>query len=591
MDEQQQDEPLGALTSQVLIPFRTGEVDPAGREVYLRGLLGRALIRRRTGEPGSLLWKEREKLPDEVLEFFPALQQALIPGALPQGGGAGGRNWRTSPAWLEVPKDIVQEQFQRIRFGVEAAGEALEQVEFEVTHIHLALLTLDAGVLSIRWQPAHGEAPLDRLVEGVNLFRHLRRPTSKGGRRGRVKGIQLLGPTRRGKQEGEHKPSMPHAAYRESFGPLAPAVGRCHQHTEEPEGWTSLATWANWLLLTKWETSVEGRSEGLDLVDRDAVHRDVLNGAKPIRIQRVDASERTRQHVHVKLQGKPTQEILDLRGFQLRRAFSAEYLAPGTVPGDRVLTPRAHVFQGISRMGVVQLTWPSGGLAEAFEDRDRPHRFQQVYAYLHMLVLAERYSLATRHQELSAFGLVLRSREGGLGGRIQQCMETHRQVLERCVGELLSVTGSDCGGAPEYQEFYGALRQVFDMDGLVQGLSRGLADVRYLEERLREEETARAETAQQSLALAMEEQTNRSVRAERRIRSMQVALAILAVLFGPVAFLDSLLAAFQGTALGDWVGSGLWPRIIVLGGVAGAFLLIAVLAIRFREFTKVGASE
>ncbi len=246
--------------------------------------------------------------------------------------------------------------------------------------------------------------------------------------------------------------------------------------------------------------------------------------------------------------------------FRLRRGYNRRYL-PTTdkkATRDEVWRPRRNRAVGLSIEGTAQLVWSDG---DAFDDFDPTSRFKGVYRELASLAILEQAMLQRRVDELAWIG----------NGMLYETHELHsgegykpptEELLRRTIGQLLIVTGTDCGGIGDYRRFYRGLRNVLGLDELLADVRSGLKDIGFLLER----EQARVEAAHaaevERIGRAREEQEKASrdaIEAHYRMREGQhqglerlvlyVTMAIMpfALLQGFVALFPNYLAVDRGS--------------------------------------------
>lgn len=172
---------------------------------------------------------------------------------------------------------------------------------------------------------------------------------------------------------------------------------------------------------------------------------------------------------------KPPPALLKEYLFHLKRALGQKNRPPplsGNIEDtstDRILRPRSNRYIGMSREGIVSLSWPSEGGKNDYEVGRWHKVFFGIYLLLATHVLGEK-AILLELSNISAFaGSLLKSIssvredtnfEEGLK-HISEMRNTLGSIAALMTRYTLQMSSDDCGGLSEYVEFFSALRNIF----------------------------------------------------------------------------------------------------------------------------------
>jgi len=270
-------------------------------------------------------------------------------------------------------------------------------------------------------------------------------------------------------------------------------------------------------------------------------------------------------HTTVVTNTEPDTNILHEYLFHLRRGYGQKNRPPptylsGEVPTeinigdsggagphgsfDRVLVPRLNRYIGISREGIVCLTWSTESRGTSFDVAQWHKKFQGIYLVLSLHAHGERAVL----EELST---VAASRADNMKLEPDKASIYEMEMSRKHMKELatlvarftISMSSDDCGGQSEYSEFFTTIRKVFGIPRQRAELREELQDTLalldsgYLEERRRlKMEEAKEERAERDrvrkMRLGKEAEKHRYEVIVSSISSVTIPPVLLASIFG-----------------------------------------------------------
>ena len=443
--ELEEAEVLASRTA-IVIPFRKpSKLSP---RAWQTAMLGRRIPSHRDTDEFRALWKIQNHGPEELNELDWGFQRNIRP-QLHSGDSDQGSHW------LVLENHFLQRYTDAgVVFG---SSKNHSIVPIKLTRIEVMLMNNDSGLLVIHIQLP--ESAISEVPKHLFALRHLHIE-------GRARGWVFLSSahaTAHG--SATTNPSKAKRAYRASLGStISAAFHDCVENSKALNP-ASLGAFANWLLL------LDGESP--DDVDPKS-HREHYNAQGRIPSEGKVGLTRYAKHQSVfVLRTAPSVEAQEALLFRLRRAATDHYQMPRDTV-DRILRPRANRMIGISREGVASLSWLQPGVGDEFEIHQWPAKFVGIYLCLALHVLIERGGLATKADQLSDFmaeqpGHLDTCARGRLSKHIYQTMDL-----------TVRMTGRDCGGPSEYRDFFCAMRDVYDIDSLLEELRNEVRDLSYL---------------------------------------------------------------------------------------------------------------
>eukprot|EP01130_Rhizamoeba_saxonica_P014894 TRINITY_DN657_c0_g1_i1.p1 TRINITY_DN657_c0_g1~~TRINITY_DN657_c0_g1_i1.p1 ORF type:complete len:601 (+),score=126.00 TRINITY_DN657_c0_g1_i1:63-1865(+) len=235
--------------------------------------------------------------------------------------------------------------------------------------------------------------------------------------------------------------------------------------------------------------------------------------------------------------------------FQLMRAYGQNFNQPplSNAPTlDTILNPRFNRFFGLSRSGTVSISWPIGTDTDLFEIKKWWKIFHGIYLILNNHVLGEK-SVLMELSNLSANS-----------GQLLRMLEEPDIKIEELYGirtELFSLANlmtiytlemsyDDCGGLPEYVDFFNTLRKIQNIR-LQRSKVReeindvlGLVDNSFVEEQRRLDIRKRKKEKKEKQKRVLAEKVNEQKKQKRFekmlgiVSSFTVPMVIVASIFG-----------------------------------------------------------
>eukprot|EP01112_Ceratiomyxa_fruticulosa_P003287 TRINITY_DN13656_c0_g2_i1.p1 TRINITY_DN13656_c0_g2~~TRINITY_DN13656_c0_g2_i1.p1 ORF type:complete len:338 (-),score=72.33 TRINITY_DN13656_c0_g2_i1:133-1083(-) len=219
---------------------------------------------------------------------------------------------------------------------------------------------------------------------------------------------------------------------------------------------------------------------------------------------------------------------------------------------DQILVPRLNRHIGISREGIVCITWSTDANAKVMNfDVCKWHKkFQGIYLILSLHAFGER-SVLEELSTLAAFQADNMKLEAGTGvgmrgvdmDSIQKSRNEMKELATLVARFTISMSSDDCGGPSEYSEFFTTLRRVFGIPTKRAELREELQDTlallesSYLEERRRlKVEEQREEKADRErirkIRLMKESHKHKYDTMFSAISSLTIPAVLLSSLFG-----------------------------------------------------------
>lgn len=257
---------------------------------------------------------------------------------------------------------------------------------------------------------------------------------------------------------------------------------------------------------------------------------------------RVSHGTHANHHSTVVLDREPAEEDLQEYLFHLTRAFGQRNRPPPVKKAgsrlDQMLVHRQNRYIGISREGSVALSWPTDDSNVQFERVTWPKLFQGVYLILALhargeaVVLSELSNLsasAAEHLRLDCTDNI-------------EYLERHRAELRYLamlmIKYSLGMSSDDCGGLPEYSNFFSTMRKMLGIPEARQEIRDEIQDVLgivesgYMEEQRRqaasEKRTAKLrEFAQQVAETRRDEKTKRIERLISVIGAVTIPIVVV----------------------------------------------------------------
>jgi len=136
---------------------------------------------------------------------------------------------------------------------------------------------------------------------------------------------------------------------------------------------------------------------------------------------------------------------------------------------DRILRPRSNRYIGMSREGIVSLSWPSEGGKNDYEVFRWHKVFFGIYLLLATHVIGEK-AILLELSNISAFaGSLLKSITVAQGEQnfeeglqqISSIRNTLGSIAALMTRYTLQMSGDDCGGLSEYVEFFFSFTDYF----------------------------------------------------------------------------------------------------------------------------------
>jgi len=129
---------------------------------------------------------------------------------------------------------------------------------------------------------------------------------------------------------------------------------------------------------------------------------------------------------------------------------------------DRVLIPRLNRYIGISREGIVCMTWSTEVAGTSFDVSTWHKKFQGIYLILSLHALGERTVL----EELSTLAATYADEmqldvDKSSIGEIEASRKHMKELATLVARFTISMSSDDCGGQSEYSEFFSTIRQTF----------------------------------------------------------------------------------------------------------------------------------
>eukprot|EP01130_Rhizamoeba_saxonica_P014895 TRINITY_DN657_c0_g1_i2.p1 TRINITY_DN657_c0_g1~~TRINITY_DN657_c0_g1_i2.p1 ORF type:complete len:293 (+),score=70.95 TRINITY_DN657_c0_g1_i2:1022-1900(+) len=213
---------------------------------------------------------------------------------------------------------------------------------------------------------------------------------------------------------------------------------------------------------------------------------------------------------------------------------------------DTILNPRFNRFFGLSRSGTVSISWPIGTDTDLFEIKKWWKIFHGIYLILNNHVLGEK-SVLMELSNLSANS-----------GQLLRMLEEPDIKIEELYGirtELFSLANlmtiytlemsyDDCGGLPEYVDFFNTLRKIQNIR-LQRSKVReeindvlGLVDNSFVEEQRRLDIRKRKKEKKEKQKRVLAEKVNEQKKQKRFekmlgiVSSFTVPMVIVASIFG-----------------------------------------------------------
>jgi len=208
----------------------------------------------------------------------------------------------------------------------------------------------------------------------------------------------------------------------------------------------------------------------------------------PLRINR---GSRCHHHSVIVIDRKPKKEILKEYIYHLRRAFGQINRPPpkrmkkGVKGTDKVLAERKNRYVGMSREGVVAISWPDNkgeNRADDFNLLYWPNQFLGIYLFIALQAHIEKCVLATLFTLSAELAGSIRLENKLAFQDIELFRYQFRELATKMVQFTVSMGSDDCGGRYEYSNFFYSLRRVFRIPKLKDEIREILDDVLQLVE-------------------------------------------------------------------------------------------------------------
>jgi hypothetical protein len=205
-------------------------------------------------------------------------------------------------------------------------------------------------------------------------------------------------------------------------------------------------------------------------------HEDLVNPPK-----RIGGASRAYHHSTIVVDVPMTGILLHEYLFHLRRAKGQINRPPPSTEfskTDKIIQPRQNRFIGLSREGVVSLSWPSTRGIDDFEAKAWPDQFQGLYLILHLHVQGEKGVLSElAHLSAKSGDRIRRIILESHIAEISRERKSLVQLVSIMIQYTLQMSSEDCGGLSEYVSFFSSLREVFSIADQRKELSSELRDV------------------------------------------------------------------------------------------------------------------
>jgi len=261
---------------------------------------------------------------------------------------------------------------------------------------------------------------------------------------------------------------------------------------------------------------------------------------------------------------------------------------------DKILVPRMNRYVGISREGIVCITWsadsPVGSKQMSFDVSNWHKKFQGIYLILSLhahgerAVLEELSTLAAVQADSMKYeyrGACVQKDGTGFPGETMDPVEKSRNQMKELATLVarftIAMSSDDCGGPSEYSEFFTTLRRVFGIPTqrgeLREELQDTLAllDSGYLEERRRRKQEDQREER-------MERERIRKLRLmkEANKHKYDTIFSAISSLTIPAVLLSSL----WGMNIEDLPRMRFWEMLGIMGLCSLVALVVQLLCFR-----------
>jgi len=329
----------------------------------------------------------------------------------------------------------------------------------------------------------------------------------------------------------------------------------------------------------------------------------MVNGENPSRPpSRVSYGGHAYHHSTVVLDNEPAPDCLQEYLFHLRHAYGQKNRPPPTnidisLGGgggggvgererharphgslDRVLIPRLNRYIGISREGIVCMTWSTEYLGTSFDVSAWHKKFQGIYLILSLHAHGERAVL----EELSTLAATYADKmqlewEKASIQEIEQSRKQMKELATLVARFTISMSSDDCGGQSEYSEFFTTVRQTFGIAHQRAELREELQDTFALLESGYLEERRRIKMEEQKEE-RLERDRLRRVRLQKEADKHRYETIISSI--SSVTIPLVLVASIFGMNLEDLPKPSFWPLLGIVAAISALVLGIQMVYLK-----------
>jgi len=268
--------------------------------------------------------------------------------------------------------------------------------------------------------------------------------------------------------------------------------------------------------------------------------------------------------------------------FHMRRGFGQTNRPPVNSASTlgRVLVWRQNRSIGISREGIISLSWPLQGehnnRSIEYETKIWPKKMMGIYLILSIHVYGEKMvfnelsDLAVRQAEY--FQNVLSSSKTELK-LIKDARDQLRNLATNLARFTLGMSSSDCGGTTEYSEYFVNLRREFGIPELRSEISEELKDVlAVVESNYLEEERAKRDHEELLRIEKYDREKEYQLEREQKLRRLELFASMAAAFTLPFVVISGIF----GMNLSDLPDPPFWLTMSITFFIAFIFILCMV---------------